>query len=421
MKKDLCGCHSGKQYKNCCQKYVRFTIKDKFLKDNVRPDIQFDHQGRKCVVIGNRVLILPSWCKTFHDFLFVYMQEIIKDTWADAETKKEPQDRHPLIKWNSALSDFLKSNILERSQPITATGAVAAYISLAYNLYLMEHHGLLQKDLLNRLKNHQQFQGAYYEIYVIANFIRGGFDIEYENETDGSTSHCEFVATCKIDGKKFSVEAKSKHRSGILGQSGKKNKEETKIAIHNLLVKALKKEARYRRVIIIDVNMPPQESAAKQLEDLTWLDDVCQTIEKKESISIQGKKTPPAYIVFTNRPYDWVELEDVDPPKQIVGTSFNIPELMADKFNPSAKYKHRHFFKIWDSFRTYSPPDAFKNAGSQNRSFTFLYKVYSKSSKEVLLKLMESSSNINFYNKMTQEELAFVYCEALEYSMKRNN
>ena len=40
-------------------------------------------------------------------------------------------------------------------------------------------------------------------------FAKAGFTIEFENEDDSSTSHCEFTATHSITGKQFSVEAKA--------------------------------------------------------------------------------------------------------------------------------------------------------------------------------------------------------------------
>jgi hypothetical protein len=69
------------------------------------------------------------------------------------------------------------------------------------------------------LKDINQFQGARYEIYVTASFVRAGFEVELENETERTTSHCEFTATHRT-GAKYSVEAKSRHRQGILGREG---------------------------------------------------------------------------------------------------------------------------------------------------------------------------------------------------------
>jgi hypothetical protein len=50
--------------------------------------------------------------------------------------------------------------------------------------------------------------------------LRAGFTIEREDEHDPATRHAEFTATHKAIGEKFSIEAKSKHRPGVLGFAG---------------------------------------------------------------------------------------------------------------------------------------------------------------------------------------------------------
>jgi hypothetical protein len=142
----------------------------------------------------------------------------------------------------------------------TCTGVVGAYLSLAYDLYVLRHHSLLQQRLIDRLKNRQQFQGARYEIYVTSSFIKAGFTIEFEDESDKSTSHCEFTATHSKSGAKYSVEAKSRHRPGFLGHPGGPMQDQGKIRLRlgNLINGALRKDADYTRIIFIDINMPPE-------------------------------------------------------------------------------------------------------------------------------------------------------------------
>jgi hypothetical protein len=50
--------------------------------------------------------------------------------------------------------------------------------------------------------------------------LRAGFTIERDDEHDPATRHAEFTATHKAIGEKFSIEAKSKHRPGVLGFAG---------------------------------------------------------------------------------------------------------------------------------------------------------------------------------------------------------
>jgi hypothetical protein len=60
------------------------------------------------------------------------------------------------------------------------TGAAAAYNWLSYNLYLIAHNVKLQERLINRLKNPEQFWGAYYETFVAAAMIKAGFLVVFK-------------------------------------------------------------------------------------------------------------------------------------------------------------------------------------------------------------------------------------------------
>jgi hypothetical protein len=91
-------------------------------------------------------------------------------------------------------------------------GVVSAYLELAYNLYLA-HNQKLEERLVRRLKQPDQFLPAYYETSVFGALIRTGFELEFEDETDSSTTHCEVTATFRKSGKKFSVEAKMRQAS----------------------------------------------------------------------------------------------------------------------------------------------------------------------------------------------------------------
>lgn len=44
------------------------------------------------------------------------------------------------------------------------TGAVAAYLHLAYDLYALDHNAELQEKLINRLRDINNFAGARYEV-----------------------------------------------------------------------------------------------------------------------------------------------------------------------------------------------------------------------------------------------------------------
>ncbi|MBI5749375.1 MAG: hypothetical protein HZA00_09645 [Nitrospinae bacterium] len=170
-------------------------------------------------------------------------------------------------------------------------GAMVAYISLAYNLYLLAHNIKIQTKLIKRLKNKDLFWGAYYETYVAAAFIKAGFDLEFENEDDNSRTHCEFTATCRKTGSKYYVEAKSR-------QAGKGH-----AIISNQLCAALMKEANHKRVVFIDVNVSDN---ADRVENIKWWRESLESLRHKEgTLMIKGKPAPEAYIFVTNHPYHY--------------------------------------------------------------------------------------------------------------------
>jgi len=149
------------------------------------------------------------------------------------------------VQWRQMSYAYMKANQSGETQIKTApmTGALKAYINLSYNLYLLAHNVKLQSRLIKRLKDKNLFNGAKYETYVAAEFIKAGFSIEMENEADGQTTHCEFTAAAHDSGKKYSVEAKARQP----------NKET--VGIVTQLSNALSKKAEHERVVFIDMNI----------------------------------------------------------------------------------------------------------------------------------------------------------------------
>lgn len=377
---DPCPCGSGLKYEKCHsmkqsqlksetieQKlfeglplHVQHDIIQKELKDKrrkaqygeVRQTISMDADGGKFVAIGNQVHFSKKW-KTFHDFLFDYIKKCVGPKWGNNELKKDYNDRHPLLQWYKLLCDFQREYIQKEGEVYSAvcTGVVGAYLSLAYDLYVLRHHSLLQERLIRRLKDVKQFQGARYEVFVTASFIKAGFDVEFEDETDRSVSHCEFIATHKESGTKYSVEAKSRHRPGYLGQDGiKRNHEEVRLRIGTLLRSALTKKASHTRIVFIDVNMPPEEGEPFEKK---WIKGLMNEINKVENDTINGNPTPPAYIYFTNHPYHYVGDEETEPEKNFFMTAINTPHFKVNA-PEMAKAQEPQVFMLWESINTHT-------------------------------------------------------------------
>lgn len=334
---ESCPCGSGKKYKKChgsgntdmlhsIKRAIHHNNKHKAKYGDVTPILSEDFHGHKIVISGNRLNYSKKW-KTFHDFLLDYLRMTLGNEWGAEELEKEPSERHPVIQWYITLCDFQRRNVKKEGEIYTGicTGTVAAYLSLAYDLYLLKHHALLQKRLVNRLKIKDQFQGARYEAYVTSIFIKAGFDIDFEDESDRSISHCEFKAIHKSTGQKYSIEAKSRHRLGLLGQPGRPKKpEEIRLRVGRLLRSALAKHAANTRMIFIDINMPPEEVGPFST---TWFKPLMEEIKKVEGGKINSQQVPSAYLAITNHPYHYAGNDKPDPRKNYLLTAINRPEF----------------------------------------------------------------------------------------------
>ena len=374
---DLCHCGSGLRYEVCHGKMSGKQISSSFdpvlfskLPENVqdeiinkektkakqgtvRPIISLDSKGYKFVAVGNQLHYSKKW-KTFHDLLFDYIKKVLDSEWGNSEIKKPIQQRHPIMQWYNSLCTYQKKHIKKEGEVYSevCTGNIIAYLSLAYDLYLLRNHGLLQSRLIQRLKDIRQFQGARYEIYVKASFIKADFRIEFENEADRSTSHCEFIVTHGNAGKKYSIEAKSRHRPGFLGHPGNKIQDfdTIKLRIGNLINNALKKEAKHARIIFIDVNMPPQEGNVFEKD---WFKKLPSVLEKIEKNGIEGKPCPPAYVFFTNHPYHYVEEEEPEPSRDFLISAVNIPTML-DSNHRKAMEQEPSVFELWNSINIHN-------------------------------------------------------------------
>lgn len=319
---------------------------------NVRPIISADFKGYKWVAVGDAVYRSSKW-KTFHDFLFDYLRSAVGGEWGNAELRKVPSERHPVVQWYISVCHFQRQHIKKEGEIYSGicTGTVAAYLSLAYDLYILRHHALLQNRLVERLKKIDQFQGARYEIYVTAAFVRAGFEIDPEDETDRKRTHCEFRAVHKETRKKLSVEAKSRHRPGLLGRPGKlQSPEEIRLRIGRLLRSALAKRASDTRVVFVDINMPPEDVGP--FAD-SWFRPLADEIERVERSRINGRPAPQAYVIITNHPYHYVGDEQPDPPKNFLMTAINVPEFKQQQ-NGSAGPIDPTIVTLWDSINKHT-------------------------------------------------------------------
>jgi SEC-C motif len=338
---ERCKCGSGRKYKHChgshdYRQHVAQAISAELALQQAaqlqrrnqqglgRPIISAEVGDVRFVAVKNRVFWSKN-TKTFHDFLVHYAKTKLGESWGNAEIAKPEGGKHPIIVWYQKTCRFQQATIKEPGtvHQTVMNGAVRSFMQLAYDLYCLDHNAELQQVLLNRLRSHDQFSGAVHELHVAAIFVRAGFDIEFENESDRSSRHCEFTATHKRTGRSFSVEAKKQ--------------ESAKLRIVRLFRDALMKEANHPRVIFIEFNSPftlqaspvAARAAEKALEPpagfprfLIRAQNVLRRFEKDP----QSASLPPAYIFVINSPASH-HLDEVPPPSAAVIDSFKIPDF----------------------------------------------------------------------------------------------
>ena len=214
-------CNSGKKYKHCCGHHSRKNEKPP-MNDIVklmerhkarellrqqqqgrgRPIIEAKLNDHQIVAVGGKIYSSENW-KTFSDFLCNYIKMTIGADWGNAELKKPLEERHPILQWYDDLCALQRQyfNGDKSVQSLVLTGSAACYLGLAYNLYLLQQNVELQQIYIERLKDINNFQGAYYELIVAGCLIRAGFKLELEDETDDRFKHCEFSAVSLTTGK----------------------------------------------------------------------------------------------------------------------------------------------------------------------------------------------------------------------------
>jgi hypothetical protein len=257
-----------------------------------RPPISVELQRHRIVAVGPNLHWSSDW-KTFHDFLFNYYKFCLGQEWWMAQVAKPAAEWHPLFRWYFMVCEYQKEHITKPGEAVSraATGAVEAVLWLAYGLYLLEHNLKIQDRLLCRLRSDDKVQvyAALYEVWITGTMIWAGFDLVLEDEGDGRRTHCEFTATAKETGKRYSVEAKV-FRPGSEASDGRDR-------VNRQLARALRKQADHERIIFIDLNEanpPPGDIANDWLKHRAW------TVRRQERTL---KDAPPACVFLTNYPY----------------------------------------------------------------------------------------------------------------------
>jgi hypothetical protein len=365
---DRCPCGSGKKYKKChlgAPPYISRTppefqptrevmerafreISEHNIREqqrvarygHVREQITTQFQGRRLMAVGSRIFYpkKKQW-KFFPDFLQGYIESVFGQEWGETELAKPRAQRHPLMEWRTKFLEYAHKQqpLPDGTYSALFSGFTAAYLAFAYDLYIVEDNGRLDGALLARLKHPDQFQGARHELFVEATCLRAGFEIERENEKDGSCRHTEFTAKHKATGQKISVEAKSRHRPGVLGHPGNPEpEEEMSLRFGKLFNDAVGKAPAHPLVIFIDTNLPPRLAdkyfAWKRGAQPTPSPYITKLVERHRQKN-NGQDLWNALFI-TNHPHHYTDVDEPDPHKHAVTVIARMPKVTVT--NPEA-------------------------------------------------------------------------------------
>jgi len=230
----------------------------------------------------------------FINVLHDHALEFFGEEFIDAEEAKPFDDRHPAIQWLDTLIAVDEEHYTTSSRPRPhGIGVGAAWTRFAYDLYTISDNSQLEARLRRRLLSGKDWQGARHELRVAALCIVAGFDLRYEDDSDGSRTHPEFIATDKRSGLQVAVEAKSRHRWGVQGfKGGKHVKPGDRVEIRGLVLDAYKKTSDLPLYVFVDTNLPPGGVDARG----KWVEELNQTMN---DLAAEGYTNPcPANIIF---------------------------------------------------------------------------------------------------------------------------
>lgn len=260
-----------------------------------RPIISTQMGDSRFVAVGNR-LAYGKWL-TFGDFLMAHLKERFGYDWGQLELAKPEMEQHPLFKWLFALADLMArhKDAATEVNSMPAYGAARAVYSLAYDLYLIDHHAETDHDrraidrLLKRLRNPEQFAGARHEARAAGLLLRGGFELEWEDEDqrrDGG--HGEFTATFPDTKRRYWVECKMRQSTD----------DEAPARFTHLISSALKKATDLPRMVFVELNLPDGRLDKNAEGWPGWAINQLRMLEEQP----KSAALPPALIFLSNFP-----------------------------------------------------------------------------------------------------------------------
>src|SRR5712691_712983 len=224
--------------------------------------------GQRLWTVGPRTYLRPA-TETFHGFLVFLVKSTVNESWYVSELARPESERHELARWLNDVEVRVAALPESPVSDIPATGEDLCVLTLGYDLLQVLSQTTLAPQLRKRLRTRDKFQGARYEIAVAATFVRAGFDVQFIN--DRKRKRPEFIARDPRTGLEISVEAKSRHLSGVLHEPGSINMTKAmRGEIDRLIEDAFQQSPRACPfMIFVDVNVPSTPAIPMQLR--AWI------------------------------------------------------------------------------------------------------------------------------------------------------
>jgi len=273
-----------------------------FVEPHLRLVPSVKHRGYRVRAVCRQVFFRPP-NETFHEFLHVVVKLTFGKEWWTSQLSLPEAKKHVVVKWSEAVLEWLKANKTEDNQvndglwSFPLSGHAQALLQLGFDLFSLQQVDRLPEDLIGRLRDHKEFQGARYEVGVAAMFARAGFTAQFCQPAEGEKI-CEFVAR-HPSGLVVAVEAKSRRRPGVLNEKGEQP-EEFRADFKKLYANARKKKPSLPFVIFIDANLPPAPEIL--WEDSPWLPQI-KAVFDSFPLPTPEQPDPHNWVVITNQGY----------------------------------------------------------------------------------------------------------------------
>lgn len=249
----------SKQYRNPAEGLIKERQALPPFPLMAKAPIQAPHQDMRARGIWKRVYMRPLM-ETDHDFYLFLLKQILGEQWFAEIRPTHRPTTHIIGEWLIE-NDNLRAKILDGSGGVKSaerTGGVTELLTLARDIHDLLTTGQLPGELIRRLKNRAEFQGARYELAVAGAFARAGYVIRWTTNSGGK--RCEFIAE-DSDGKKyFGVEAKSRRRPGVIHELLFSTNKGLQQGVRHLLTKAKRQApSGVPFITFIDLNLPPND------------------------------------------------------------------------------------------------------------------------------------------------------------------